>query len=88
MNSLSSAAQWDTYLLAARDFERFQAAYPEAAKQFQQALLESRQTHGKLAALRKQEGDYASAYREFRLASARKPSDTALHEEATQAWTE
>jgi hypothetical protein len=88
LNALASSSQWDVYVLAARDFERFQAAYPQAGKQFQQAMLESRQAHGKLAALRKQEGDFAGAYREFRLASARQPSDAVLREEAMQAWTE
>jgi hypothetical protein len=88
LRALAVASQWDAYIIAARDFDRYRHAFPDAATQFQQALQESRQAHAKLAALRKQEGDYAGAYREFRAAAARKPSDSAVYEEAMQAWTE
>ena len=43
--------------------------------------------HQATAALRKDEGDFGGAYREYRLASSRKPSDAALRDEALQVWT-
>ena len=88
MGALTAAAQWDAYLLASRDFERYQAAFPETAKEHLQVLQESLLAHSKAAAVRKRDGDFAAAYREFRLASARKPSDASTREEAMQAWTE
>ena len=88
MGAFTAAAQWDAYLLASRDFERYQAAFPETSKEHLQALQESLLAHSKAAAARKKDGDFAAAYREFRVASARKPSDAATREEAMQAWTE
>lgn len=88
LHALAAGAQWDSYLLAGRDFERYEAAFPEMLKQHTESLQASLQAHLKAAAARKQEGDYASAWREFRMAAARKPSDSALREEVMQAWTE
>jgi hypothetical protein len=88
LKAFAAAAEWDVYLLAARDFERYLHAFPEMSKQHAEALQQSLLAHEKAAAARKQEGDYELAYREFHLVSLRKPSDNAAREEAMQAWAE
>ena len=88
LKSLASAAQWDIYLLADRDFERYQQGYPDMSKLHTEALQQSLDGHLKTAVARKKDGEYGLAYREFHAALLRKPSDSTLQEEALQAWTE
>ena len=86
--AFGAAAQWDAFLLGNRDLARYQQAFPEMANDYTLAMQGSLQLHVKAATARQSEGDYGAAYREFRLAGLRKPSDSALHEQAMQAWTE
>ena len=86
--AFSAAAHWDAFLLGDREMERFQRAFPELSTDHRQALQASLQLHVKTATALAREGDYGAAYREFRLAGLRKPSDAALREQAMQAWTE
>ena len=88
LRAFAAAEQWDAFLLGDREFERFQQSFPDIAARHDQALQESLQLHRAAAALRKDDGDYAGAFREYRLATYRKPSDSALREDAMQAWTE
>jgi hypothetical protein len=88
LKSLAAGAQWDTYILADRDFERYEQGYPEMAKLHGEALQQSLDWHLKTAAARKKDGEYGLAFREFHAAVMRKPSDSTLQEEAMQAWTE
>jgi hypothetical protein len=88
LRALAAAEQWDAFLLGDREFERYQQSFPEMTTKHGQALQASLQIHQSAAALRKGDGDYGAAYREYRLASFRKPSDSVLHEDAMQAWTE
>ena len=86
--AFAAAAQWDALLLGDRELQRYQQAFADFANNHTQALQGSLQLHVKTAAARQSEGDYGAAYREFRLAGLRKPSDSALHEQTMQAWTE
>jgi hypothetical protein len=86
--AFTAAAQWDAFLLGGRDLEPFERAFPEFAADRRQALEASLQWHVKLATTLAREDDYGAAYREFRLAGARRPSDAGLREQAMQAWTE
>ena len=86
--ALVAGAQWDAFLLGDRDLERYHQAFPEMVKDHTQALQGSLQLHVKVATARQSEGDYGAAFREFRMAGQRKPSDAALREQAMQAWTE
>jgi hypothetical protein len=88
LRAFAAAEQWDAFLLGDRDFERYQQSFQDIAGRHAQALKESLQLHQSAAAQRKGEGEYGAAYREYRLASFRKPSDSTLHEDALQAWTE
>jgi hypothetical protein len=86
--AFAAAAQWDALLLNDHDLVRYQQAFPEVAADHMQALQGSLQLHLRLAATRQSEGDFGEAYRQFHLASLRKPSDAALRERVLQAWTE
>ena len=88
LRAFAAGAQWDAFLLGDREFEKYQQSFPELAAKHEQALRESLQFHRGAAAQRRDDGDYATAWREYRLATSRKPSDSALREDATQAWTE
>jgi hypothetical protein len=88
LRAFEASEQWDTYLLAERDFERYERAYPEMLKKHTQALKQSVELHKKLAAIRLADAEYGAAYKEFRAATFRQPSDSVLQEEARQAWTE
>jgi hypothetical protein len=86
--ALAAAAQWDAFILGDRDLERYREAFPEIVKDRAQALQGSLDLHVKTATELQSEGDYGAAYREFRLANLRKPTDSALREQAMQSWTE
>ena len=88
LRAFAAGEQWDAFLLGDREFEKYQQSFPDMTAKHAQALKESLQLHQRAAAQRKDDGDYRAAYREYRLASYRKPSDAALREEAMQAWTE
>jgi hypothetical protein len=88
LRAFAAGEQWDAFLLGNRDFERYQQSFQDIAGRHAQAMKESLQLHQSAAAQRKSEGDYGGAYREYRIASYRKPSDSILHEDVMQAWTE
>jgi hypothetical protein len=88
LKAFASGGQWDAFLQGDREFERYHAAFPEMSNQHARALKESLQTHLQGGLDSKTDGDYGRAFREFHLASSRKPSDGAVREDAMQAWTE
>ena len=88
LRAFAAAEQWDAFLLGDGELEKYWQSFPELAARHAQALAESLQLHQRAAAQRKDDGDYGAAYREYRIASSRKPSDSVLHEDVMQAWTE
>ena len=88
LRAFAAGEQWDAFLIGDREFERYQQSFPDVAAKYGQALKESLQLHQSVATQRKDEGDFGGAYREYRLASARKPSDAMLRDDASQVWTE
>jgi hypothetical protein len=88
LRAFAAAEQWDAFLLGDGEFERYQQSFPDLTAKHAQALAESLQQHQSAAVQRKGDGDYAAAYREYGLASHRKPSDPVLREDVMAAWTE
>jgi len=86
LRALAAVGEWDAFLLADRDFERYRHAFPEMAAMHEQALNQSLLTHRKAGEERTREQEYGAAYKEFRLASLRKPSDTVLRTDMRTAW--
>jgi hypothetical protein len=86
LRAFASAEEWDAFLLADRDIERYREAFRSMAAMHTQALDRSLQGHRRAGEERTQEQEYGAAYREFRLASMRKPSDTVLRTNMRTAW--
>ena len=86
--AFAAASQWDALLLGDRELERYQQYFPDIVKAHAAALQGSLQDHIKTAKEYLAESNYGPAWREYHLASLRKPSDTVLQEEVMQTWTE
>ena len=88
LRAFTASREWDAFLLGDRDFERFQQAFPEMMKGHTEALKESLQLHVQAGEERLKEGDFGPAYREFRIASLRQPSDKLTQQKVLEAWTD
>ena len=88
LKALAAAQQWDAFILGDRDFEKYRQAFPEMASKHVEALKASIGIHSQAAGERMKEKEYQSAWREFRLASRRKPADAVLVSNMSQAWSE
>jgi hypothetical protein len=86
LRAFAAAGEWDAFLLADRDFERYRQAFPDMAAMHAQALTQSLLQHKQAGEERNREQEYGAAYREFRLASMRKPSDSVLRTDMRTAW--
>jgi hypothetical protein len=88
LKAFAAVRDWDALLLGDRDFERYQQAFPEMASLHGEALKQSIEWHRKTGEERLEESDFAAAFREFRLASYRQPSDKILQQKVLMAWTD
>ena len=88
LRAFSAAREWDAYLLGSRDFEKYQHAFPDVAGLQTAALKASLQEHKQTAEQRIKDQEYGSAYREFKLASMRQPSDKVLQQDVSMAWVD
>lgn len=88
LRALAAGAQWDSFVLSYRGFEKHQSSFPDLAKLRQQALQASLNQHWKLGKQRLAQGQTRRAFEELRLASHRRPSETALQKDLSIAWTE
>ena len=88
LKALAAAQQWDAFILGDRDFEKYRQAFPEMASKHVEALKASIGIHSQAADERMKEKEYQAAWREFRLASRRKPADATLVSNISQAWSE
>ncbi|MGP8244545.1 MAG: hypothetical protein ACLQVN_08505 [Bryobacteraceae bacterium] len=88
LRALAAGQEWDAFLLADREFERFEDAYPDLAGLRTEALRASLSLHRRAGERFLEERAYGPAWREFEQASARQPSDRALAERLRFAWAE
>jgi hypothetical protein len=88
LRAFASAREWDAYLLGDRDFEKYQHAFPEVASLQTTALKASLQLHKQTAEERVKDREYGAAYREFKLAAMRQPSDKVLQQDVSMAWVD
>jgi len=86
LRSFAVAGEWDAFLLADHDMERYRAAFLDMAKMHVEALTESLGLHRLAGEQLNKDQEYGAAWREFRLASMRKPSDTVLRQDVRTAW--
>ncbi len=88
LRALSAASEWDTFILAYRNFEKHQSSFPDLRERRHQALQESLKWHRTQGKERLGRREYQSAYRELRLASYREPANAALQNELSVSWSE
>jgi hypothetical protein len=88
LKALAAAQQWDAFILGDRDFEKYRQAFPEMASKHVEALKASIAIHQQAADQRMKEKEFQAAWREYRLASRRKPADSALNKGVSLAWNE
>jgi hypothetical protein len=86
LRALAAGREWDAFLLADREFERFEDAYPDLASLRTEALRGSLDLHRRAGERFFEEGAYGPAWRELQQAGARQPSDRALAEHLRIAW--
>ncbi len=88
LKAFAAVQDWDALLLGDRDFERYRQAFPELANLHGEALKQSLALHRQVGEERLAESEFGTAYREFRLASYRQPSDKILQQKVLMAWTD
>jgi hypothetical protein len=88
LKTFAAVQDWDALLLGDRDFERYQHAFPEMASLHGEALKQSLSLHRQAGEERLAESEFGAAFREFRLASYRQPSDKILQQKVLMAWTD
>ncbi len=88
LKAFAAVRDWDALLLADRDFERYQHAFPVMAGLHGDALKQSVALHRQAGDDRLAESEFGAAFREFRLASYRQPSDKILQQKVLMAWTD
>ena len=86
LRALAAGREWDAFLLADREFERFEDAYPDLASLRTEALRGSLDLHRRAGEKYLEERAYGPAWRELQQAGARRPSDRALVEHLRIAW--
>ncbi|MGA2114281.1 MAG: hypothetical protein ABSH56_05970 [Bryobacteraceae bacterium] len=86
LRAFAAGREWDAFLLADRDFERFEDAYPDIAGLRTEALRGSLELHRRAGETFLEERAYQPAWRELQQASARRPSDRALAGQLAIAW--
>lgn len=88
LKAFAAVQDWDDVLVGDREFERYQHAFPEMASLHGEALKQSLALHRQAGEERLAESDFATAHREFTLASQRQPSDKILQQRVLMAWTD
>jgi len=88
LRALSAGKEWDAFLLADKDFEAYRHSFPEMVKMHTDALTASLQLHRQNGEVRFKENEFGTAWREFRIASMRQPSDKVLQTNTSMAWTD
>ena len=88
LRAFDAGEEWDAFLLADRDFEKYQRAFPEMAAKQNQALKQSLQLHARAGNERFAENEFGAAFREFHVASLRQPTNSELQTKVFLAWSE
>jgi hypothetical protein len=88
LRAFAAAGEWDPFLLADREFERYQNAYPEMGSLHNQALKASLDFHRQNGEALLKDSEFGPAYRQFLVAALRQPSDKMLQQRVSVAWTD
>lgn len=88
LRAVAAGNEWDQYILDDRDFERYEPAFPDLMNLRLQALKASLELHRRSGEDLLQEREFEAAYREFRVAALRQPSDKMLQQRVLMTWTD
>lgn len=88
LHAFAVGNDWDPYILGDRDLEKYEQAFPDLADLHVKALKASLEAHRQAGEEFLAEREYEAAYREFRLATLRQPSDKLLQQRVLMSWTD
>jgi hypothetical protein len=80
MRALAAGHAWDEFIISSSDFDQYEKSFPDLVPIRTQALKSSLDLHRKEGEELLTEHDYGGAYKQFRLASTRQPSDKLLQQ--------
>jgi hypothetical protein len=86
LHAFAAGTEWDQYLLAERDFDRYEPVFPDLVLIRTKALHASLEAHTANGEEYLKGREYGAALREFRTASLRQPSDKLLSQKVLMAW--
>lgn len=88
LRAFAAGDEWDQYILGDRDFDRYSPAFPDLMSLRATALQASLGFHRGKGEEYLASHEFEAAYREFRLASLRQPSDKLLQQRVLMTWAD
>lgn len=86
LRAFAAANAWDQFIISDGDFEQYEKSFQDLASLRRKALQTSLEQHRQRGDQLQSEREYGGAYRQFRLASLRQPSDKLLQQRAIASW--
>ena len=86
LRAFAAANAWDQFIISDGDFEQYERSFQDLAALRKKALQTSLDQHRQMGEQLMSEREFGSAYRQFRLASMRQPSDKLLQQRAVASW--
>lgn len=86
LRAFAAANAWDPFIISDGDFEQYERSFPDLAALRKKALQTSLDQHKDTGEQLFTEREYGGAFRQFRLASMRQPSDKILQQRAIASW--
>ncbi len=88
LRAFAAGDEWDQYILGYRDFDRYEPVFPDLMKLRARVLKASLDYHRQMGEELLTEREFGAAYRQFRLASLRQPSDRMLQQKVLMTWAD
>lgn len=86
LRAFAAGNAWDQFIIGDSDFDQYEGSFPDLSRLRVKALQTSLEMHRKSGEELANEHEYGAAYRQFRLASFRQPSDKVLEQSVTSSW--
>lgn len=86
LRAFAAANAWDVFIISDGDFEQYERSFQDLAALRKKALQTSLEQHRQIGEQLLGEHEYGGAYKQFRLASMRQPSDKLLQQRAIASW--
>ena len=86
LRAFAAANAWDQFIISDGDFEQYERSFQDLAALRKKALQTSMDNHRQIGEQLLSEREFGSAFKQFRLASMRQPSDKILQQRAIASW--